>query len=160
MDHIRRVILGLGSNVGDRVKNINQAVDDLRLDRDMHVLKISSLYETEPQGGPPQTDFVNGAVLILTSLPAGDILSRTLAVEAKLGRVRGAKNEPRTIDIDILWIEGEAVDEDGLIVPHPRLTKRSFALKPLIELAPDAKDEHGAAYADLDLAKVALKPAV
>ncbi len=160
MDHIRRVILGLGSNVGDRVKNINQAVDDLRLDRDMHVLKVSPLYETAPQGGPPQADFVNGAVLVLTSLPAADILKRALDVETKLGRVRDQKNDPRIIDLDILWIEGEAVDEDGLIVPHPRLVERSFALRPLVDLAADAKDEQGAAYADLDLAKVDLKLAV
>ncbi len=157
MDHIRRVILGLGSNVGDRVENINQAVNVLRLDRDMHVLKVSPLYETEPQGGPPQADFVNGAVLVLTSLPAADILRRTLDVETKLGRVRGEKNAPRIIDLDILWIEGEAVEEDGLTVPHPRLVERSFALRPLVDLAADAKDDQGAAYADLDLAKVALK---
>ena len=160
MDHIRRVVLGLGSNVGDRVKNINQAVDDLRLDRDMHVLKVSPLYETEPQGGPPQADFVNGAVLVLTSLPAAEILRRTMAVEAMLGRVRGARNMPRIIDLDILWIEGEGVAEDGLTVPHPRLTERSFALRPLVDLAADAKDEQGAAYADLPLAKIDLKPAV
>jgi len=157
VDHIRRVIIGLGSNVGDRVKNINQAVDELRLDPDMHVLKVSPLYETEAQGGPPQGDFANGAVLVLTSLPASEILRRTLAVEAKLGRVRGAKNEPRTIDLDLLWIEGEVVAEDDLVVPHPRLGERSFALRPLVDLASDAKNEAGEDYASSPLANVTLK---
>lgn len=157
MDHIRRVIIGLGSNVGDRVKNINAAVDELRRDGDLHVLQVSPLYETAPVGGPPQGDFVNGAVLVLTSLGPAEILKRTLAVEAKLGRVRGAKNEPRIIDLDLLWIEGEGVSEDGLVVPHPRLAERSFALRPLVDLASDARDEAGQAYADNPLAQVALK---
>jgi 2-amino-4-hydroxy-6-hydroxymethyldihydropteridine diphosphokinase len=149
--------LGLGSNVGDRVKHINSAVDELRQDRDLHVIRVSPLYETSPQGGPPQGDFVNGAVLVLTSLPAEELLRRTLAVEAKLGRVRSGKNEPRTIDLDLLWIEGESIDEADLVVPHPRLKERSFALRPLVDLASDARDEAGQAYADLDLAKAELK---
>jgi 2-amino-4-hydroxy-6-hydroxymethyldihydropteridine diphosphokinase len=157
VDHIRRVVLGLGSNVGDRVKSINQAVDQLRQDRDVHVVKVSPLYET-PAEGPPQPDFVNGAVLLLTSLPAGEILSRALAVEAKLGRVRAeAPKGPRTIDIDVLWIEGEAVADDNLTVPHPGLRERSFALRPLLDLAPDAADDKGAPLSELPAARVALK---
>jgi 2-amino-4-hydroxy-6-hydroxymethyldihydropteridine diphosphokinase len=158
VDHIRRVVLGLGSNVGDRVKSINQAVDELRLDRDVHVLKVSPLYETTAEG-PPQPDFVNGAVLILTSLPAAEILSRALKIEQKLGRVRGARNAPRAIDLDVLWIEGEAVNEPSLRVPHPMLRERSFALCPLLDLAPDARDDRGDALAELPAAKATLKPA-
>lgn len=157
MDHIRRVIIGLGSNVGDRVKNISLAVDELRRDQDMHVLQVSPLYETAPEGGPPQGDFVNGAVLVLTSLAASEILRRTLAVEASLGRVRNVKNEPRTIDLDVLWIEGEHVSEEGLTVPHARLAQRAFALRPLVDLASDARDQAGDAYADMPLAKSDLK---
>jgi 2-amino-4-hydroxy-6-hydroxymethyldihydropteridine diphosphokinase len=156
VDHIRRVVLGLGSNVGDRVKSIQAAVEHLRLDRDIHVVKVSPLYETTAEG-PPQADFVNGAVLILTSLPAADILSRSLKIEEKLGRVRKERNEPRPIDVDILWIEGEAVSEPSLKVPHPLLRERGFALKPLLDLAPDAKDDQGEALADLPIAKVELK---
>ena len=157
MDHIRRVVLGLGSNVGDRVKSINQAVEHLRQDRDVHVVKVSPLYET-PAEGPPQPDFVNGAVLLLTSLPASEILARSLAIEAKLGRVRtSAKKEPRTIDIDVLWIEGEAVSDDNLTVPHPGLRERTFALRPLLDLAPDASDDKGAPLSALPAARVELK---
>ena len=156
MDHIRRVIIGLGSNVGDRVKNIESAVAALRLDRDVHVMKLSPLYETKPVGGPPQGDFVNGAVLIVTSLSAGEVLRRSLAIEETLGRVREQKNAPRTIDLDILWIEGEAVSEPGLVVPHPKLAERAFALRPLVDLANDARDEAGKVYADLPLAQTEL----
>jgi 2-amino-4-hydroxy-6-hydroxymethyldihydropteridine diphosphokinase len=156
VDHIRRVVLGLGSNVGDRVKSIQQAVEELRLDKDIHVVKISPFYETTAEG-PPQADFVNGAVLILTSLPAAEILQRSLKIEEKLGRVRVQRNEPRCIDIDVLWIEGESVSEPSLKVPHPLLRERSFALKPLLDLAPDARDDQGGALADLPAGRADLK---
>ncbi len=157
MDHIRRVVLGLGSNVGDRVKNITAAVDELRHDREVHVLKLSPLYETAAEG-PLQADFVNGAVLVLTSLPAGDLLTRALAVETKLGRVRSETPKgPRTIDIDLLWIEGETVRDDGLTVPHPSLVERSFALRPLLDLAPDATNEAGKPFRDFAAASVELR---
>lgn len=143
--------------MGDRVKNIEAAVDAFKRDKDLHVLGTSPLYETKPVGGPPQGDFVNGAVLIVTSLSAGEVLRRALAFEEELGRVRGPqKNEPRIIDLDVLWIEGEAVSEPGLVVPHPKLAERAFALKPLVDLASDAKDESGKSYADLPLAKTEL----
>jgi 2-amino-4-hydroxy-6-hydroxymethyldihydropteridine diphosphokinase len=176
VDHIRRVVLGLGSNVGDRVKNLNDAIQALRSDRDIHVLSVSPFYETDAVlsdavlsdavlsaaavQGPPQPAFVNGAVLLLTSLPAAEVLARALAVEQKLGRVRppiGSPKEPRTIDLDLLWIEGEHVEEGDLRVPHPRLHDRAFAVRPLLDLAPDARDEKGVAYADLPAAAVELK---
>lgn len=150
--------MGLGSNVGDRVKNLTDAIATLKADRDMHVLSVSPFYETEAEG-PPQAAFINGALLVLTSMPAADLLDRMLAVEAKLGRVRSPETAkgPRTIDLDILWIEGESVDEENLRVPHPRLRDRTFALRPLLDLAPDARDQDGNAFADCDAAKVDLK---
>lgn len=157
MDHIRRVVIGLGSNLGDRVSNIDRAVSELRADHDMHVMKVSPLYETPPEGGVDQPAYVNGAVLVLTSLDAAAILGRTLAIETALGRVRGEPGASRTIDLDILWIEGESVSENDLVVPHPRLVRRAFALRPLIDLAPDAGDsETGAVYADNPLARAQL----
>lgn len=157
MDHIRRVVIGLGSNLGDRAGNIDKAVALLREDHDMHVMKVSPLYETAPEGGADQPAYLNGGVLVLTSLDAPEIMSRALKIEAHLGRVRSAKNAPRTIDLDILWIEGESVAEGSLVVPHARLTQRSFALRPLVDLAPDARDAlTGSAFADLALAQAAL----
>jgi 2-amino-4-hydroxy-6-hydroxymethyldihydropteridine diphosphokinase len=157
VDHIRRVVFGLGSNLGDRVAHIDGAVELLRADADLHVMGISSLYETEAEAGPEHPKFINGAVLVLTSAEALDLLAKIRRVEDALGRVRGERHAPRTIDLDLLWIEGEAVREPGLTVPHPRLPNRAFALRPLLDLAPDARDaETGVVFADLPLARTKL----
>ncbi len=142
VDHVRRIVIGLGSNEGDRLSTLTSAVDQLRAHRDLHVLRRSPLYETPPAGGPPQGDYLNGAVLIVTAEPARGILDWLLAIERSLGRVRPdpVRWGPRPIDLDLLWIEGEAVAEPGLYVPHPRLTERTFALRPLLDVAPDAVD--------------------
>lgn len=166
MDHIRRVVIGLGSNLGDRKANIAAALQRLGQDEEIHLGAVSPLYETAPVGGPrnadgtpAQGDFVNGAVLVLTSLDAGDLLRRLLAIEAALGRSRDVPEGPRTIDLDILWIEGECIREEGLIVPHPRLLERPFMLRPLLDVADDARHaESGVVYADAELANVQLKP--
>jgi len=142
VNHVRRIVIGLGSNLGDRLGALTTAVDQLRAHKDLHVLRRSPLYETPPAGGPPQGDYLNGAVLIVTAEPARGILDWLLAIEQSLGRVRPdpVRWGPRTIDLDLLWIEGEAVSEPGLDVPHPRLAERTFALRPLLDLAPDAVD--------------------
>jgi 2-amino-4-hydroxy-6-hydroxymethyldihydropteridine diphosphokinase len=142
VDHVRRIVIGLGSNLGDRASTLAAAVDRLRAYRGLHVLKRSPLYETAPAGGPPQGDYLNSAVLIVTAEPARGVLDWLLAIERSLGRERPdpVRWGPRTIDLDLLWIEGEAVDEPGLCVPHPRLAERTFALRPLLDVAPDAVD--------------------
>lgn len=136
------MVIGLGSNLGDRAANLDAAVALLGADRDLRVLRRSPVYETPPAGGPPQGDYLNAAVLIVSSLDAREILDRTLAMEAALGRERSPETRwgPRTIDLDLLWIEGEAIAEPGLAVPHPRLAERPFALRPLLDLVPDAVD--------------------
>lgn len=138
------MVIGLGSNVGDRVANLDAAVERLRADRDLRVLKRSPTYESPPAGGPPQGDYLNAAVLLVTSLDAREILGRALSIERALGRTRSAETRwgPRTIDLDLLWIEGEAIAEEGLTVPHPRLAERAFAVRPLLDVAPDATDFH------------------
>ncbi|XXY54094.1 2-amino-4-hydroxy-6-hydroxymethyldihydropteridine diphosphokinase [Sorangium sp. So ce269] len=148
----RRVVIGLGSSLGDRLGTIRAAIAALGADPDLDVVRESSRYESPPAGGPPQGDYVNAAVLVATSLPARQILDRTLAVERALGRTRPdpVRWGPRTIDLDLLWIEGEAVAEPDLEVPHPRLCERVFALRPLLDVAPDARDPRTAlAYASL-----------
>jgi 2-amino-4-hydroxy-6-hydroxymethyldihydropteridine diphosphokinase len=159
LDHVRRVVIGLGSNVGDRLANLDAAVARLRIERDFHVLKRSPTYETAPAGGPPQGDYLNGAVLVVTSLDGQEILARALGVERQLGRERSAETRwgPRTIDLDVLWIEGEAIAEEGLEVPHPRLAERPFAVRPLLDVAPDAVDfRTGKAFAAVPAAAVPL----
>ena len=159
MYHIRRVVIGLGSNVGDRLANLDAAVARLRVERDMSVLKRSPTYETPPAGGHPQGDYLNGAVLVVTSLDGHEILARTLGIEREMGRQRSDETRwgPRTIDLDLLWIEGEAIAEEGLEVPHPRLAERPFAVRPLLDLAPDAVDfRTGRAFAAVPAAGVEL----
>jgi 2-amino-4-hydroxy-6-hydroxymethyldihydropteridine diphosphokinase len=158
--HVRRVVIGLGSNVGDRLANLDGAIARLRDERDLRILRCSPVYESPPAGGPPQGDYLNAAVLVVTSLEGRAILDRALAVERALGRERSAETRwgPRVIDVDLLWIEGEAIAEDGLVVPHPRLHERPFALRPLLDVAPDAVDgSTGKALATLPAAQEALK---
>ncbi|AUX47383.1 2-amino-4-hydroxy-6- hydroxymethyldihydropteridine pyrophosphokinase [Sorangium cellulosum] len=156
----RRVVLGLGSNLGDRLGTLRAAVEALGADPALDVLQESPRYESPPAGGPPQGNYVNVAVLLATSLPAREILVRTLAVERSLGRTRpdAVRWGPRTIDIDVLWIEGESVAEPDLEVPHPRLCLRAFALRPLLDVAPDARDPRTAEpYAALPAASAPLR---
>ena len=159
MDHIRRIVIGLGSNLGDRAANIVAAVDQLRADRDLHVLRRSALYESPPAGGPPQGDYLNGAVLIVSALDARELLERLLRIERGLGRTRLDEVSwgPRTIDLDLLWIEGESIHEPDFEVPHPRLRERVFALRPLLDVAPDATDfASGAPFAEEPAAQLPI----
>lgn len=101
----------------------------------------SHVYETPPVG-PPQPDYLNAAALVTWEGTPSALMEALLAIEARLGRVRaaGERNAPRTIDLDLLWIEGLRVQAPNVVVPHPRLTERAFALAPMLELVPDAKD--------------------
>lgn len=159
MEHVRRVVLGLGSNLGDRLAHLDRAVQLLRGERDFFVLGVSPIYETTPAGGPPQGDYLNAAVLIVTSIEARAILEIGFSIERQLGRIPNAERwAPRPIDVDLLWIEGEAISEHGLTVPHERLAERPFALRPLVDVAPDATDfGSGERFGDMPAASVFLK---
>lgn len=98
----------------------------------------SRVYETAPVGGPAQPDYLNAAVRIDWAGEPLDLLDRLQAIEQELGRVRTVANGPRTIDLDVLWIEGLTLDHPRLVVPHPRLHERPFALAPLLDVLPDA----------------------
>lgn len=139
-DKARRVVLGLGSNLGDRLTMVRSAAQRLRSLPGVSGSVQSRWYETTPVGGPVQRDFINGALLLQTDRSAMSLLEASLKIEAVLGRVRTERNGPRSLDIDLLWIEGEIVDRPELVVPHPRLAQRAFALLPLMDIAPDARD--------------------
>ncbi len=134
------VYIGLGSNMGDRVSHIQQAlhmlVDVVDASSTLSILNTSSFYETEPVGFKEQEWFVNAVVEIETTLPPQDLLLHCQAIETRLGRVRdlGNPNGPRTIDLDILFYDDQVISTDALIVPHPRLHERSYALVPMLEL--------------------------
>jgi 2-amino-4-hydroxy-6-hydroxymethyldihydropteridine diphosphokinase len=136
-----RAVVGLGSNVGDRLGHLRAAV--ARIGGFCKVERASHVYETAPVGGPPQGAFYNAAVLVTYAGAPLDLLAALQGVERMLGRVRGegeVRWGPRTIDLDVLWIEGLAMESDELTVPHPRLAERAFALRPLVDVEPDAID--------------------
>ena len=126
--------IGIGSNLGDRRLYIERALDGLKGLPGVAVTRVSSLYETEPVSAIPQGMFLNGVAEITASCGPLELLKKLLAIEERLGRTRGAKNAPRTIDLDILYYGEERVNEDGLVIPHPRIGEREFVLRGLREL--------------------------
>jgi 2-amino-4-hydroxy-6-hydroxymethyldihydropteridine diphosphokinase len=131
-----RAFIGLGSNLGDRRALLRQAVESLRAHGDL--VGVSPLYETEPVGGPGgQGPYLNLVVALSTTDTPRALLERCQALESAAGRVRTVRWGPRTLDADVLWVEGWQVDEEDLIVPHPRLWERRFVVQPLADLAPD-----------------------
>jgi 2-amino-4-hydroxy-6-hydroxymethyldihydropteridine diphosphokinase len=133
-----RSFVGLGSNLGDPQEQIRRALELLAVEDGVEVVAVSTLRETEPVGYADQPRFLNGAAEVRTSLSARQLLERLLGIERRLGRVRGEvpRFRPRTIDLDLLLHGDEVVSEPGLVVPHPRLHERRFALEPLAELDP------------------------
>ena len=130
------VFLGLGSNLGDRESAIEGALARLAA-RGFRTTLKSSLWLTEPVGGPPQGFFLNAVAGGETELAPEALLEACLATEREMGRVRAERNGPRTIDVDILFFGGERRDLPSLVIPHPRLHERRFVLAPLAEVAPD-----------------------
>lgn len=134
-----KAYVGLGSNLGDRQENL-QACREALDQGPVRVLRASRVYETEPVGGPSdQPWFLNQVVEVETGLSARQVLERCLAIEEALGRSRDPDERwgPRNIDMDLLVHGSENIQEDDLIVPHPRLGARAFVLIPLVELVPD-----------------------
>ncbi len=131
-------VVGLGANLGDAVATFTSAIASLA--QQGRIRGVSNLYQTAAIGGPAQPDYFNAAVLLSTCLTPQGLLQQLQKVEAVHGRERSVRWGPRTLDLDLLWIEGLRVDEPGLSVPHPRLTERGFALLPLLDLVPAARE--------------------
>ncbi len=140
-------VIGLGSNLGDRRALLADAVRALS---GLGALgRVSPLYETAPVG-PPQPMFLNAALSLTTALPPLALLDALLEVERRLGRIRLERWGPRLVDLDILWIDAGAFDSPRLTVPHPELRRRAFALRPLLDVRPDATDPRdGVSYLDV-----------
>jgi len=137
--------IALGSNLdlpeGDSAWILDEAVRRLHAVQGVRVIAASSIHRTAPVGGPAgQRDYLNAVVAITTSMAPRALLERLLAIESGLGRVRDAavRNGPRTLDLDLVLFGDAVIDEPGLHVPHPRLEERSFVLRPLLEVRPDA----------------------
>ena len=133
-----RAFVGLGSNLGDQPGLIAAALELLGSEEGIEVVAVSTLRETDPVGYEDQPRFLNGAAELDTELPPRELLGRLLEIERRLGRVRGQgpRFGPRTIDLDLLLVDGVILDEPGLTLPHPRLQERRFVLEPLAELDP------------------------
>ena len=127
--------MGLGSNLGDRFQNIVTALD-LIAERTLPVA-ASPLYETEPVGFVDQPSFLNAVCAIDGNLSPRELLDFLTSIERSLGRKPAKRWHPRSIDLDILAMGSTTVCEDGLRIPHPRLTERLFACQPFADLAPD-----------------------
>ena len=153
MRPIRRAVLSLGANLGERLTSLQGAVNALADTPDVWVTGVSPVYETEPVDCPPGSeDFLNAVVLIDTTLAASRLLDRAHAIEDAFGRERGEGievNAPRTLDVDVILVGDRRSDEDALRLPHPRAHERAFVLQPWLDLEPDAVlPDHGS-VADL-----------
>ncbi|MCM8823791.1 MAG: 2-amino-4-hydroxy-6-hydroxymethyldihydropteridine diphosphokinase [Candidatus Omnitrophica bacterium] len=137
------VFIGIGSNLGDRLKNIEEAINYLRSTEGVIVEKVSSLIETEPVGGPPQGKYLNGVIKIKTSISPHKLLEILNTIEYRLGRKRGVINGPRTLDLDILLYGDLIIQDKDLTIPHPRMWEREFVIKPLLEIEPDLGKSKG-----------------
>ncbi|WP_303967666.1 2-amino-4-hydroxy-6-hydroxymethyldihydropteridine diphosphokinase [Sporosarcina ureae] len=132
--------LSLGSNIGNRLEHLQQAVELLNEHPSIKVLKVSSVYETEPVGLTEQAKFLNIVVNLETTLEATELLSACQSIENKLGRMRKIRWGPRTVDLDILLYNEEHIQLEHLIIPHIRMQERAFVLVPLVEINSEVKN--------------------
>jgi len=132
--------VSLGSNIGNRLYYLQQAVILLRETERLEVVKVSSVYETDPVGYVDQAAFLNIVVELKTLLSPDELLRKCNEIEDELGRTRVVRWGPRTVDLDILLYNEENMKTDNLIIPHPRMTERGFVLIPLVELNTDLID--------------------
>lgn len=140
-----RAAIGLGSNLGDRATHIAEAIGSIA--EAGSLVRVSSLYETAPIGGPKQDAYLNAVLVIDTELPVRKLLEVCLDIERQHGRERRERWGPRPLDLDILVYGQHSVIEADLTVPHPRMTKRRFVLEPLLEVWPDVSLPDGTALA-------------
>lgn len=129
-----RYVLGVGTNIGDRMKNIEQCINSINLTPYTDVLMRSGIYETEPVGYARQDNFYNCCLLVESELEPHEMLGLCLGIESGFGRKRGIANGPRILDIDLLFAEDRHINTKNLEVPHPRIRERRFVLIPLLDI--------------------------
>jgi 2-amino-4-hydroxy-6-hydroxymethyldihydropteridine diphosphokinase len=141
MRPIRRCVVALGSNLGDRLAKLQGAVDSLADTPEVWVTEVSPVYETEPVDSPADAGpFLNAVVLLDTTLSARMLLERAQAIETAFGRQRSeTRNAPRPLDVDLIVVGDRATDDEALTLPHPRAHQRAFVLAPWADLEPDAR---------------------
>ena len=156
-----KAVVALGSNLGDRFDYLQKAVNEINSLTDIEILEISSVYETLPVGGPEQGNYLNAIVTLNTKFEAEELLLKLLLIELNLGRQREIAWGPRTIDLDLIWFEDQAINLENLVLPHPRAHERCFVIKPWLEIEPKARignTEIQEFLKDLDCSGVNLFP--
>lgn len=143
------VVLALGSNLGDRLANLQGGVDALCARPGLLDVQVSPVYETAPVGGPAQPDYLNAVLVATTTLSAQAVLDRSQEAEGALGRVRGQRWGPRTLDVDVIVYGTEVSDDPELTLPHPRAHERAFVLAPWHDVDPGAVIPRRGRVADL-----------
>lgn len=146
-DREARAYLGIGSNLGDRLANLQSAVDGLARTPGITVTAVSPVYETEPVGGPEQPEYLNAVVGIDTARTPRELLGVAHSIEDAAQRVRDVRWGPRTLDVDVLLVGEDVVDEPDLQVPHPRMRERAFVMAPLTDLEPSLADPPAGGWA-------------
>ena len=142
-------MLGLGSNVGDRLGRLREATARVAALDGVRLVACSSVYETEPVGEvPDQRDFFNAAVCVETDLEPLDLLAACKSIERELGRTAGPRHGPRAIDVDLLLVDDFVLESDRLRLPHPELRSRRFVLVPVLELQPALRLPDGTSLQD------------
>lgn len=133
-----RAVLALGSNLGDRASALQGAIDALAADPRVRVVAASSVYRTEPVGGPEQGEFLNAVVIVDTELDSRSLLALCMSIEQKFHRERLEHWGPRTLDVDVIAVDDIVQDDPVLILPHPRAGERAFVCLPWLETDPEA----------------------
>jgi len=150
MRPIRQAVLAIGSNLGDRIDKLQGGVSALEDTPEVTVVAISSVYETEPVGGPDSSGkFLNAVVLIDTTLTVHTLLDRALAIEDAFGRERSEPGAPRTLDVDVIVVGNRVAEDEQLVLPHPRAHERGFVLVPWLEIDPEGEIPGKGFVADL-----------
>lgn len=142
MQPIRRAVLAIGSNLGERFLNLQGAVNSLADTPDVWITSVSAIYETEPVESPEGAkDYLNAVVLIDTTLSSRTLLERCLAIESAFGRERDpeVRNAPRTLDVDLIVVGERRINDSDFVLPHPRAHERAFVLQPWYDVEPDAE---------------------
>jgi 2-amino-4-hydroxy-6-hydroxymethyldihydropteridine diphosphokinase len=134
---VRRAFFSLGSNLGDRAAHLR---DGVAVVSGTDLARVSHVYRTEPISDIPQDDFYNLVLEVETEASARDLFARARDAESRANRVRGARDGPRTLDVDVLLVGDDVSDDPVLTIPHPRMWERRFVLAPLVELAPELVD--------------------
>jgi 2-amino-4-hydroxy-6-hydroxymethyldihydropteridine diphosphokinase len=134
----RRVVLALGSNLGDRLAHLQAGVQAMCVAAGLRCLAVSAVYESAAAGGPAQPDYLNAVLLASSGLPPRDILSLCQAAEQAQGRVRTVRWGPRTLDVDLITCGAEVSSDPVLTLPHPRAHERAFVLAPWLDVDPAA----------------------